>query len=358
MNNKKVLYMGTPIFNYSKKIISEFEEQGYSVDYYNDRPSESSFVKGVIKVRRNLMHILIQRYFDKIMSETKGKKYDLVFIVNCKVFTPVMIQQLRDSQKSARFVLYMWDSFTLYPKSKELLSYFDKAYSFDLDDCSNNDELTFMPLFFHKEIEGVGQIKFKEIEQLGQIKSKEIEEVGQIAFKEIACDIVSVCTAHPNRYKMMHELFPELESNGIHVFSYMFLNRLQYLYNKAFVPEFKNARSSEFKFKPLSEKENLAILKKSNTVFDMQHNMQSGLTMRTIETLGAKRKMITTNSNIKKYDFYNENNIFVMDKHNAAGIEKFIKKKYQPISEDIYRKYSLHSWVETIINETDNIYVR
>jgi len=336
MKNKKVLYMGTPIFNYSKKIISEFEEQGYSVDYYNDRPSESSFVKGVIKVRRSLMGILIQRYFEKIMSETKGKNYDLVFIVNCKVFTPVMIQQLRDSQKSARFVLYMWDSFTLYPKSKELLSYFDKAYSFDLDDCSNNDELTFMPLFFYKEIEEIGQIKFKEIE----------------------CDIVSVCTAHPNRYKTMHELFPTLESIGIHVFSYMFLNRLQYLYSKMFAPEFKGAKSSEFKFKPLSEQENLDVLKKSNTVFDMQHNMQSGLTMRTIETLGAKRKMITTNSNIKKYDFYNANNIFVMDKNNLSGIEKFIKQEYQPISEDIYRKYSLHSWVETIINEKDNVYVR
>ncbi|MGH4118097.1 hypothetical protein [Clostridium sp.] len=346
MSNKKALYIGTPIFNYHKKIISEFEEQGYSVDYYNDRPSESSFVKGIIKIRRSSMDYLVKRYFEKILSETKRKSYDLIFIVNCKVFTPEMILKLRNSQKSARFVLYMWDSFTLYPKSKNLLSFFDKAYSFDLDDCSNNDDLTFMPLFFHKGIE-----------RLGQLKSKEIEGLGQIKFKEIECDIVSVCTAHPNRYKTMHKLFPELELNGIHVFSYMFLNRFQYLYNKAFVPEFKNARSSEFRFKPLSEKENLAVLKRSNTVFDMQHNLQSGLTMRTIETLGAKKKMITTNSNIKKYDFYNENNIFVMDKNNLSGIEKFIKREYQPISEDIYRKYSLHNWIETIINETDNIYV-
>lgn len=336
MNNKKVLYIGTPIFNYHKKIVAEFEAQGYFVDFYNDRPSESSFVKGMIKINRSLMSSLIQKYFDKIMSETKGKTYSLVFIVNCKVFTPEMIKQMRESQKSARFVLYMWDSLTLYPNSRDLIPIFDTSYSFDSEDSQKMEALKFLPLFY----------------------CKEYEEVGKADVKEREYDIVSICTAHPNRYKMMHELFPKLESKGIRIFSYMFLNNLQYLYNKAFVPEFKGAKSSEFKFKSLSEQENLEVLKKSNTVFDMQHNKQSGLTMRTIETLGAKRKMVTTNTNIKKYDFYNENNIFVIDENNLSGIEQFIRHEYGPINDEIYKKYSLHSWIETIINEAKNNYFR
>ena len=252
------------------------------------------------------------------------------------LFRSVMIKQLRDSQKSARFVLYMWDSLTLYPNSEKLIPIFDKSYSFDLDDCDSIDNLYFMPLFFCEEYQKLGK-----------------ENVQKREY-----DIASVCTAHPNRYKTMHELFPTLELKGISVFSYMFLNRLQYVYNKMFVPEFKGSRSSEFKFIPLSEQENIDVLKKSNTVFDMQHNKQSGLTMRTIETLGANRKMITTNANIKKYDFYNENNIFVMDKYSLEDIEQFIKHKYEPISQDIYIKYSLHSWIETIINEEDNNYFK
>lgn len=336
MSRKKILYIGTPIFNYHKKIISEFEDQGYSVDFYNDRPGESPFVKGMIKIKKGLISSLIQKYFDKIMSETKEKSYDLVFIVNCKVFTPAMIQKLRDSQKSARFILYMWDSLILYPNSKELIPIFDKAYSFDSEDCDKIEALNLLPLFYCKDFEKLGHEDVKEREY----------------------DIVSVCTAHPNRYKMMHELFPELESKGIRIFSYMFLNKFQYLYNKVFVPEFKGTKSGEFRFNPLSEEENLAVLRKSNTVFDMQHNKQSGLTMRTIETLGAKRKMITTNTNIKKYDFYNENNIFVMDEYNLLDIDEFIKHEYEHISNDIYRKYSLQSWIETIINEADNNYFR
>ncbi|MPM51286.1 hypothetical protein SDC9_98034 [bioreactor metagenome] len=330
------MYIGTPIFNYHKKIIAEFEAQGYSVDFYNDRPSESSFVKGMIKIKKSLLNSLIQKYFDKIMSEIKDETYDLVFIVNCKVFTPEMIKQMRDRQKSARFVLYMWDSLTLYPNSKELIPIFDTSYSFDSQDSEKIEGLKFLPLFY----------------------CKEYEEVGRADVKEREYDIVSVCTAHPNRYKIMHELFPKLESKSIRIFSYMFLNKLQYLYNKVFVPEFKAAKSSEFRFKALSEQEVLEALKKSNTVFDMQHNKQSGLTMRTIETLGAKRKMITTNMSIRNYDFFNENNIFVMDDDNLDKIEQFIKNEYEPIGEVIYKKYSLHSWIETIINEAENNYFR
>jgi hypothetical protein len=335
MEKRKILYIGTPIFNYHEKIIEEFEAQGFLVDFYNDRPSESSLVKGAIKIKKGLMNTLIKKYFNKILSETKNKNYDLVFIVNCKVFTPAMIRQLRDNQSSARFILYMWDSLTLYPNSKNLISIFDKAYSFDLEDCEKVKGLTFLPLFF----------------------CKHFENIGIVSDAEKTYDIVSICTAHPNRYNTMHKLFPELEAKGIRIFSYMFLNRLQYLYNKAFVPEFKGASKSEFKFKPLTERENLAVLQKSKAVFDMQHNKQSGLTMRTIETLGARRKLITTNTNIIKYDFYNENNIFVMGEHKSSDLEKFINSDYQPMNDELYKKYSLKSWIETIINEADNNYI-
>mgnify|MGYP001012672482 CR=1 FL=1 len=333
---KKILYIGTPIFNYHKKIILELESQGYSVDYYNDRPSDSSFIKGMIKVRESWMRVVIQRYFNKILTETKDKNYDLVFIVNCKVFTPVMIEHLRDVHKSARFRLYMWDSLKLYPNSKKLIPIFDIAYSFDSEDCSRVDKLNFLPLFY----------------------TKDYERIGQDSVMESEYDIVSICTAHPNRYKIIHQLFPELKQRGIKIFSYMFLNKLQYIYNKMFIQEFKNARNCEFEFTPLSEDESLAIIRKANTIFDIQHNRQSGLTMRTIETLGAKRKLITTNTNIKKYDFYNENNIFVLEEYNLDRIVDFIKNRYNPVSEDIYRKYSLHSWVKTIINEDVNSYNR
>jgi len=333
---KRVLFICSPYFSYYKHIINELELQGFIVDYYNDRPSENSFIKGMIKLRRNFMDHLIEKYFENILNDTRNNEYDLVFIMNGKVFTEKMIKNLRDNQQSARFVFYSWDTLSLYPHVKEILEGFDNVYSFDSKDCEDLEKLEFLPLFYTKPYEDIGIVSTDD------------------KLLKTEYDIMSVCTAHPKRYKTMHELFPELESKGIRIFPYMFLNKLQYLYNKLFAPEFKSAKRNEFKFKPLSEQENLEVLKKTNTVFDMQHNKQSGLTMRTIETLGAKRKLITTNKNIKKYDFYNENNILVMEEHNLSDIAEFIKHDYKPIRDDIYSKYSLHSWIKTIVNEAND----
>lgn len=336
MIKKRVLYIGTPIFNYYKKIISEFEAQDFSVDYYNDRPNESSLVKGMIKINRNILHHTINKYLNKIINETKDKIYDLVFIINCKSFDSDMIKRLRETHKNAKFVLYMWDSLLLYPDSKEIIPIFDKTYSFDLEDCINNSNLTFMPLFYCKEYEEAGR----------ESKSSNIEY-----------DIASICTAHPNRYKIMKELFPMLQKNGIRIFSYMYINKLQFWYNKIYVEEFKKAKSNEFKFCPLSETNNLSILKKTNTVFDIRHNKQSGLTMRTIETLGANKKLITNNPDIKIYDFYNENNILIINKDNWNDIYMFLKNNHKQIDKEIYKKYSLNSWLSSIIKQESNNYL-
>lgn len=336
MEKKRVLYIGPPVFNYHTKIKEEFERQGYEVTYYDDRPSESSLVKGIIRVKRSLVKTLTKNYFNKILEETRKTRYDLVFIINCKVFTPEMILRLRESLSGARFVYYMWDSLTLYPHCRKLISLFDKTYTFDLKDCETVEGLHFLPLFYDDEYESVGQMKSQDWQY----------------------DMVSVCTVHPNRYKIIRGLFPELEAKGVRIYSYMFINKLQYLYNKVKAPEFKAAKKKEFQFAPLSKQQYLDILKKTNTVFDIPHDKQSGLTMRTIETLGAKRKMITTNANIKKYDFYSEDNIFVLDENNRNEIVPFLEKVYKPFDSDVYKKYSLASFIKTIIIQADNQYIK
>lgn len=336
MGNKRVLYIGAMFFNYHNHIMKELKNLGYEVDYYNDKPSNNSFVKGIIKLKKDLLTALINKHHEKILSETKEKKYDVIFIVNSKVFTVDTLTRLRADNKSARFIYYEWDSLKLYPDVKQLIPLFDKSYSFDSEDCETYEGLTFLPLFYNRDYEIVGKDDSNEIEY----------------------DLISLCTAHPNRYKTISKLFPKLEQEGIRIFSYLYLNPLQFLYNRVFVPEFKYAKPSEFQFKPMPENEYISALKRSNTVFDMNHSMQSGLTMRTIETLGAKKKLITTNQNVKKYDFYNENNILILDEADPEEILDFLHKKYEPISKDIYQKYSLRNWLHTILTESEGNYFK
>ena len=72
--------------------------------------------------------------------------------------------------------------------------------------------------------------------------------------------------------------------------------------------------------------------------------------MRTIEMIGMNKKIITTNENIKEYDFYNSNNILLLNK-DLSNLEKsFFETDYQELSSEIYQKYTLENWVKNIFD--------
>ena len=98
----------------------------------------------------------------------------------------------------------------------------------------------------------------------------------------------------------------------------------------------------------LSKNEMMDIIKKSRCILDAPQAGQTGLTIRTLECLGAKRKLITTNADIKNYDFYNEKNILVFD-GNVDMESPFFTHDYEEIPLEIYKKYSLNSWLKTML---------
>ena len=71
--------------------------------------------------------------------------------------------------------------------------------------------------------------------------------------------------------------------------------------------------------------------------------------MRTIETLGAKKKLITTNKQIIEYDFYNPANVLVVDRKNPVIPDVFMITPYVEIPQEIYNKYYIDSWRDTLL---------
>ena len=86
-------------------------------------------------------------------------------------------------------------------------------------------------------------------------------------------------------------------------FWYLLLN-----YNKVI-----SVRENDLTFNKLTQEETFDVFGSSKAVIDCPIDGQKGLTMRTFEVLGNDIKLITTNDNIKKYNFYSSNNIFVVD---------------------------------------------
>lgn len=65
---------------------------------------------------------------------------------------------------------------------------------------------------------------------------------------------------------------------------------------------------------------------------------------------GCKRKLVTTNSDIKNYDFYNENNILIYSEPIDLD-SPFFKNEYEELSDALYEKYSLKNWLITMIGK-------
>ena len=104
-----------------------------------------------------------------------------------------------------------------------------------------------------------------------------------------------------------------------------------------------------------------ATLKQSKAVVDIQHPKQTGLTMRTIEMLGANKKIITTNSDIKHYDFYHPNNICIVKRNNVVVPTEFMTTPFVLVDERIKERYSINYFVLDILGLTEagrhNFYV-
>ncbi len=127
-------------------------------------------------------------------------------------------------------------------------------------------------------------------------------------------------------------------------------SKFVYYVYKATKKEFFNTKISDFDLKKKDSEEIASIVENSKIVLDIQHPKQTGLTMRTIEMVGMNKKLITTNTSIKNYDFYNPRNISVIDRKNVVIDSEFLNTSYEPLPEEMYHKYSLQNWIFEVLS--------
>lgn len=109
--------------------------------------------------------------------------------------------------------------------------------------------------------------------------------------------------------------------------------------------------------KEISYKENLKNIVKSEIIMDIPISGQRGLTLRPLEALYYKRKLISFNEELKKQSFYNENNILILNEKDLESenvkekIKQFIDKPYLETKENQEARdyFSFEKWMERFI---------
>ncbi|PLR90782.1 lipopolysaccharide biosynthesis protein [Bacillus sp. T33-2] len=326
LNNKKILFLCPLFFNYHKKIMKAMESMGAEVDYFDERPSNTVLSKALLRINRNFVTPQIKKHYQEIYSEIKNKTYDYIFICQAEA-TPIWF--LKDIQKlnpTARMVLMLWDSVANKINTLEKLDFFDEVFSFDKKDCDQFG-LTFRPLFFDKEYGLIAKEK-----------------------PELVYDLFFVGTVHSDRYRILKEIRQQFEKNDLNVFYFMYLpSNLMYYQRKLFTNDFTGSQINEFSFEGMPSEQLTEKLKQSRAVVDIQHPKQTGLTMRTIEMLGANKKMITTNADIQHYDFYHPNNICVVDRDKVVVPDEFMKAPFVPVDDKVKDRYSINYFILDIL---------
>lgn len=326
LKGKKILFIAPKFFNYEIEIKNKMEELGATVKYYDERMKNSFFNIALIRLFKSVLKTKIEKYYKQIINENREIKYDNILFIIPETITPQLLEELKNSQKDAKIILYMWDSFKNRKNANSLKEMFDEIYSFDKEDCKKWNFFKFLPLFYID--------KFKK-------ENNEINEENDIFF---------VGTGHSDRYLFFKKVKIQTEKLNLNFEYYIFLrNKIFFYFKKYFDKNYKNAKINDFKFKPLSFGKIQQEIKKTKIVLDVHHKGQNGLTMRTLEMLGMKKKIITTNQDVKNYDFYNENNILVVDRENPKLDIEFFKSDYKELPKKIYEKYSIESWIKKIL---------
>lgn len=322
----RVLFLTIPFYEYIEKIKDSirknyncevdvmFTSMNYknlkgieSLKYYYAQKNSKEFYDDIEKKRQHQEFSLLKRH-----------KYDYIFVLVGKGLKIDEYKLFLTTQPNAKKILYLWDDVARVQEFQHYRSLFDIIYSFDKMDC-NKYGLNFLPLFYTQEYEYDNEIKRYDFSFTGWL--------------------------HSERERFVEDIYKENSQRKWCV--WLRTTRLHVIYE--FLLTFGKKRPSKFyKYKDLSMAESALLMKNSRIVIDMPYAHQNGLSIRTIESLAAQCKLITTNKEVKSYDFYNDNNILIVERHNPVIPETFINKEYIDVPSYIKERYSLNNWIKVI----------
>lgn len=256
-----------------------------------------------------LLHLPKRIWFNIPEDEIKKYKYIILFGGN---YCSDMIKLIRKVNPNCNLVIWLWD--TVSKNMAKIIKECDKlncpVYSFDKDDCKKYN------------LNYCNQVCIKLDKTESAINNSDVFFCGR--------DKSRIVTL-----KLLNKYFAKIGKTR----DFMVLPDKHKI--KIYKPEDKEMLINRW----IDYDEVVEHILATKCIIDIPKATQFGLTWRPLEALFYGKKLITTNSDIKNYDFYNENNIFVLTDNNINEIEAFLEKKYQKISSEIIEKYTYKYWI-------------
>lgn len=332
MNNKffrvynKKIFVILPIVNgYEKFIVSVLKKNNNNVFCATDNLlNYYRIIKKIDKLSHKFAKFIIEYYY-KFIVLFLPRDIDYVFILRGQHINNELIDLMKIHFKDeCKYIIYQWDSSINNPNIINIYKRFDLVSTFDIED-SKKYHWKYRPLFYIDDY---------------------INDISR------NIDILFLGIAHSERINVILNVLQIIKNTSIVFVSKLYIGFLAYIKNKYLTlkSNIVNLPCNTIIFKHINIKKVYELYNRTKTILDYTHPNQAGFTMRTIESIGCKCKLITNNKYIMLQDFYNPNNILVYDGVDFIIPDDFLKSPYVEIDQEVYNKYSVYNWLNDIFD--------
>lgn len=292
-----------------------------ALDSLNSKLDEEIEIKLINPILKNKVlrylrafHLKTNIPFKNIWIKKYVKKnFDIIIIFDVPIWFE-NLEYIRKINKKTKIVLWYWNIVRNKKYLLKAIKYCDYVCTFDKKDSEKYNIL--------------------QLEQFYWERAKENKKIENDVF---------FIGKNKKRLEEIEEILMKLESSKIKYEFYVVGD------NKKEKSQLLELKNENLEYEKVIDK-----ILKSEAILDIPQKNQHGLTLRVLETLFFNKKLITTNKDIKNYDFYNENNIFILEKNTTGNeIKAFLDKKMEKIDEKIKNKYTVEEWFKKIINLGD-----
>lgn len=226
----------------------------------------------------------------------KIKEYDMCILFD-RGFNKLVTKFIKAQNPSCKTILWLWNPISNRQESFMSDKNIDEIWTYDIND-SRKYKIKFNTQFYNKELVN------------DKCKVKEKYDIMFIGNNKGRNEIIS-------RYKC------EFDKLNL----------------KSYIRVIDNYKEN------IKYEEYLNYLMESKALLEIVKEDVSGITLRALEGIFFGKKLITNNKFIKMYDFYNPNNIFILEDDNLSNLKNFINSKYETIDKTIIDYYDFEEWV-------------
>lgn len=321
---QKICIISFDHWNYDKHIVTALQKRG--IDSFHIKIGGFKHKSIWARIYNTFSKVFLgknpklkkrQEYIIKTLQE-RGPQ-DQILVIN-----PELIDKqyhLKIKSFSKKYIAYLYDSTERCPIEHLLDGIFDEIFSFDRAD--------------------IAKYNFKETNNYNYIETINTD------CSKIKNDVLYIASFDNRIYKLLSlkEHFKKMNLNC----RFIIIGKKTILFK--IKSNFSNlTEGMELRRKRIKQNNLKDLYLETKIVLDIVRKNQSGLSFRIFEAMAFERKIITNNQNVKHYDFYNPNNIMVIENENYTFDHSFFTTKYDSLPSEIYNKYTISNWVSTIFN--------